>query len=145
MKRKFLYELVDEIVEAEDFKPILFDHMSNYKYFKNLLAIIYNDDYTWEVDKSTFSTKSRSDRENGGFPTAWYDVVDVIKNKLIHNTNLSSRFPDFYAKACRACNKKDVEILNYMIKNRNVPGFKGAKKKLIVEALKEYFGDGENT
>jgi hypothetical protein len=147
MKRKFLYEIIDEIAEAEDFKEVLFSAMDNYKYFKNLLYIIYNDEYNWELDKSTFSTKPRSDRENGGFATAWYDAVDMIKNKLIHNTNLSSRFPDFYAKACRACNKKDVEILNYMLKNRNVPGFKGAKKKLIVEALKEYFngGSGEDS
>lgn len=147
MKRKFLFEIVDEILEAEDFRPVLYSMLDNYKSFKALVSIIYNPEYEWELDKNTFSIAPRSQRENGGFPTAWNDVVDAIKNKLIKNTNLSSRFPDFYAKACRACNKKDVEILNYMLKNRNIPGFKGAKKKQIVDALKEYFEDarGENT
>ena len=147
MKRKFLFEMIEEITEAEDFKPVLFKMLDDYKPFKALISIIYNPEYEWELDKETFSTTSRNQRENGGFPSGWNDVVEVIKNKLIRNTNLSSRFPDFYAKACRSCNKKDVEILNYMLKNRNVPGFKGAKKKQIVEALNEYFGDndGENT
>ena len=147
MKRKFLYEIVDTILEGDEFKGPLFTMLDSYKPLRELLKIIYNPKYEWELNKEIFSTTSRSQRENGGFPMAWADVVDVIKNKLVRNTQSSPRFPDFYAKACRSCNKRDVEILNYMLKNRNIPGFKGAKKKQIVEALSEYFGDsdGENS
>lgn len=145
MKRKFLYEILDEIQEAEDFKVALFSSLDASKIFKQFVSIIYNKKYEWEVDKNIKDVKPRSERENGGFASAWMDVVNVIERKLIKNTELSKRFGDYYIKACQSCNKKDVDILNYALKNRNLPGFKGARKKIITDALKEYFGDEYET
>lgn len=145
MKRKFLYEIIDEIAEAENFQEELYKKMDLYKWFKRLLYILYNKDYNWEADKSIFNAEARSKRDNGGFPAAWVDVVILVENKLVKTTILSSRFMDSYYKACRSCNKKDVDILNYALSHRNLPGYKGGKKKIIMNAIKEYFGDEYQT
>lgn len=145
MKRMFLYEIMDDIAEAEDLKERFTFFLDNAKGFKDLIDIIYNKDYVYELDKSLYEIKSRSTRDNGGFATAWLDVVKVMKSKLITVTGLSPRFPDYYQKACRACNKKDVEILNYALVHRNLPGFQGARKKILLSIIDEYNGvsDGE--
>ena len=41
MKRKFLYEIIDEIAEAENFQEELYKKMDLYKWFKRLLYILY--------------------------------------------------------------------------------------------------------
>lgn len=143
MKRKFLYEILDDILTCEDLKTTLFLYLDEARGFKDLVDIIYNEEYKYEFDKSITNVKPKSTRENGGFPTAWLDVLKVLKNKLIHSTNLSSRIPDYYIKAIRSCNLKDVEILNYALQHRNFPGFKGARKKMFVDLLKEYYGDSD--
>ena len=148
MKRMFLYEIMDEIKDTEtndDLKECIFNFLDNMKGFKQLLDAIYNPAYEYEIDKSLMKVKSRSVRDNGGFATAWLDVLKVIQTKLLKNTDLSKRFEDFYIKSCRACNKKDVEILNYALVHRNLPGFQGARKKILLNILSEYYGgsDGE--
>lgn len=141
MKRKFLYEILDELAQAEDFEAAFFDALDYVRGFKDLVDVIYNKNYNYEVDKSIFDTKPRSDRENGGFPSSWLDVVVILKNKLVRSTITSPRCPDYYIKACKNCNIKDVDILNYAIYHRNFPGFQGARKKFITNALKKYYGD----
>lgn len=141
MKRKFLYEILDDILTAEELKTTLFLYLDQERGFKDLVDIIYNQDYSYEFDKSINDVKARSTRENGGFPTAWLDVLKVLKNKLITSTNLSSRVPDYYIKAVKSCNYKDVDILNYALQHRNFPGFKGARKKMFTDLLKEYYGE----
>lgn len=145
MKRKFLYEILEDILTSEDMKSTLFMYLDQARGFKELVDIIYNPKYNYEFDKSIMKAKPRSERENGGFPTAWLDVLSVLQNKLIRSTNLSSRTPDYYIKAVRGCNIKDVDILNYAVLHRNFPGFKGARKKIFTNLLDEYYGgtDGE--
>lgn len=141
MKRLYLYEIVEELQEAEDLKETLFKHLDRSRGFATLVDIIYNPEYAYEFDKTIMNVKPRSLRENGGFPTAWLDIVKVLKTKLIKSTNLSSRAPDYYVKAARDCNVKDVDILNYALMHRNFPGFKGAKKKIFTNLLEEYYGE----
>lgn len=145
MKRMFLYEIMEEISQADDLKTSFVFFLDNVRGFKDLVDVIYNPKFEYELDKSIYSVKSRSTRENGGFANAWLDVVKVIKNKLLVITELSPRFPDYYQKACRACNKKDVDILNYALVHRNLPGFQGARKKILLDIINEYNGvnDGE--
>lgn len=141
MKRKFLYEIMEEITTSDNFEEAFFDALDHIRGFRDLVDIIYNEEYQYEIDKSIMETKSRSNRENGGFSSAWLDVVNVLKHKLIRSNNLSSRMPDYYIKACRNCNLNDVKILNYALCHRNFPGFQGARKKFITNALKKYYGD----
>jgi len=145
MKRKFLYEIVEDLQTCEDLKTTLFVYLDQTRGFKDLVDIIYNPKYEYDFEKSITKVKARSDRENGGFPTAWLDVLKVLKTKLIRSTTLSPRVPDYYIKATRSCNYKDVEILNYALLHRNFPGFQGARKKILTNLLKEYYGeqDGE--
>ena len=141
MKRKFLFEIVEDIQSSEDMRETLFLYLDQARGFKDLVDIIYNEKYDYEFDRSISKVQARSKRENGGYPTAWLDVLKVLKQKLITTTNLSLRVPDYYVKATRACNYKDVEILNYALQHRNFPGFKGARKKMFIHLLKDYYGD----
>lgn len=141
MKRKFLYEIVEDLQTSNDLRSTLIMYLDKARGFRELVDIIYNPRYKYEFDKNVMKTKARSQRENGGFSTAWLDVVKVFKAKLIHSTNLSSRLPDYYAKACLSCNQKDVDILNYAVSHRNFPGFQGTRKKMIVSIIKEYYGE----
>lgn len=143
MKRFFLYEIIEDLQNTEDLRTALFMYLDKARGFKALVDIIYNEKYQYEFDKTITTVKPRSLRENGGFSSAWLDVVKVLQNKLLKTTNLSFRVPDYYAKAARSCNKKDVEILNYALLHRNFPGFKGYRKKMIVDLLTEYYG-GDN-
>lgn len=143
MKRMFLYEILDEIHEAEDLDTTVTKFLNNVKGFNELVDIIYNPKYNYEIDKSLYKVQSRSTRDNGGFASAWLDVLKVVKNKLLLATELSPRFPDYYIKACKSCNKKDVDILNYALVHRNLPGFKGARKKILVEIINKYNGDSD--
>lgn len=145
MRRMFLYEILDDIQTSEDMKTTLFNYLDKARGFKTLVDIIYNSEYQFDFDKSIMQVKPKSSRENGGFASAWLDVVKVLKHKLIKSTILSSRVPDYYIKAARSCNLKDVEILNYALMHRNFPGFKGARKKIFTDLLADYYGgnDGE--
>ena len=134
---------MEDIKASEDLKTTLFLYLDEARGFKTLIDVIYNNKYYYEFDKSIMKTTPRSKRDNGGFPTAWLDVVKVLNNKLIHSTNLSSRVPDYYIKACKDCNYKDVEILNFALLHRNLPGFQGARKKILLNLLKEYYGEGD--
>ena len=141
MRRKFLYEIIEEITTADDFEAEFFNALDHVRGFKDLVDIIYNPEYQYEIDKSIMETKPRSERQNGGFASAWLDVVNMLSHKLIKSTNLSSRVPDYYIKACKNCNINDVKIMNYALCHRNFPGFQGARKKFITNALKKYYGD----
>ena len=141
MKRKYLYEILEDLQTSDDLKSTLFMYLDGVRGFKELVDIIYNPKYEYDFDKSVSDAKPRSLRENGGFPTAWLDVLSVLQTKLIRSTNLSSRVPDYYIKAIRGCNLKDAKILNYAITHRNFPGFKGARKKMFTDLLNEYYGD----
>ena len=140
MKRLFLYEIVEDIQTTEDLKTTLFKYLDHVRGFSTLVDIIYNTKYQYEFDKSIMDVEPRSKRDNGGFATAWLDVVKVLKTKLIKSTNLSARAPDYYVKAIRSCNKKDADILDYALLHHNFPGFKGAKKKILTNLLDEYYG-----
>lgn len=141
MKRLFLYEIVEDLQSCEDLKSTLFNYLDKTRGFKQLVDIIYNPKYEYDFDKSINKTQARSVRDNGGFASAWLDVVRMLQSKLIRNTNLSYRVPDYYAKAVKSCNKKDVVILNYALLHRNFPGFQGARKKILTNLLKEYYGE----
>ena len=140
MRRLFLYEIVEDIQEAEDLRETLFKYLDKARGFAALVDIIYNNKYEYEFDKSIMNVKPRSLRENGGFSSGWLDIVKVLKNKLVKSNNLSFRAPDYYIKAARSCNIKDIEILNYSLLHRNFPGFKGARKKILTDLLDEYYG-----
>ncbi len=140
MRRMFLFEIVEDLQTTENLSDTLSNYMKNVRGFKDLVDIIYNPKYDYEFDKKIMATKARSTRENGGFPSAWFDVVLILRGKLIKRSNLSYRIPDYYAKACKSCNYKDVEILNYALMHRNFPGFQGAKKKKFLDALGKYEG-----
>ena len=140
MKRLFLYEILDDIQASDNLKETLYKYLDKARGFATLVDIIYNKSYKYEFDKTILNAKPKSTRENGGFSSAWLDVVKILKNKLIRSSNLSYRTPDYYIKALRSCNIKDADILNYSLLHRNFPGFKGAKKKILTDLLEEYYG-----
>ena len=138
MKRRYLFEIVDYIQEAEDKAQALLDSMRENKHFKMFVYMIYNPEFKWEAGKEILSAKSKSDRELGGYENAWTSIVLLMKKRLIRATRGSVKFVSGYIKLAHSCNYKDVEYMNHAIKYRCL---KGIKKKEIKSALTEEFGE----
>lgn len=138
MKRKFLFEILEDIANAPTIKEGLIKELDESREFREFVEIIFCSKYNWECSKEVYETKARNLRERGGYPSGWWEALRVIKRDLVHTTQYSPRFVSHYRKACSGCNKKDVDILNKALKYRCLSGF---KKRDIIKHIKEYFGD----
>lgn len=140
MTRLFLFQIIDDIRQANNKKERLDFYMKQDRFFKQLIDITYNKKYNWEFDQK-YTKESRSKREFGGVSNQWHDVVRLINNILLKSTVESPKFSTRLDRLLEQCNQKDIDILLGILKRRNI---KYILKKSIYNWYPE-LNDGDQT
>ena len=119
MIRKFLHELVTEITKSNDKEATIKELMESNRHFADFIDLCYNKNYQWEFD-SKYMPKTRNMRVRGGDITGWVEVLKLMRNTLLRNTNESPNFMRRLGRILESCNQKDCAILLCMLKNRTI-------------------------
>jgi hypothetical protein len=117
--RKFLHELVTEITKSNDKEATIKELMESNRHFADFIDLCYNKNYQWEFD-SKYMPKTRNMRVRGGDITGWVEVLKLMRNTLLRNTNESPNFMRRLGRILESCNQKDCAILLCMLKNRTI-------------------------
>ncbi len=119
MTRKFLFEYISEILKSNTKGDTIKELVSSDKNFADFIDLTYNKNYQWEFD-NTYMPKLRNMRIRGGDVTGWVEVLRLMRNSLLRNTNESPNFMRKLGRILESCNPKDCQILLCMLKNRTI-------------------------